>query len=292
MIFTSEEVTEMKRRKKTPIGRRHFIKDQDTIYLAMEDAHKFHNHCYRLFRDKGPAVEQEYVRKEAKLLWPEGVEMEDPAGLKARVYYTLAYNGIKRYNAHDLVSETFLQRLQNVAVGIDDLSGTETFLRDSVNTHYYSFGNRADVIKEDRRMARKNQDTTVDEQPKPGGSRPRLTLFGKPITQVLRWMGREGYSAAQATVAMERLSVPVAQGTINTSISNGQRDAEGLKVAVLDPSEIKELRAAIPGGDLPEPRKSVRKRPVATPKDEEEPKTKAKPKAKAPAKRKRAAKVA
>jgi phosphoribosylformimino-5-aminoimidazole carboxamide ribonucleotide (ProFAR) isomerase len=69
----------------------------------------------------------------------------------------------------------------------------------------------------------------------------RYQLFGHPITSVLRWMGKNGLTVAQAREAVKSLKVGCADGTVAVQVGRGIRD-EG-SIPELTTAEMKKLLA-------------------------------------------------
>jgi hypothetical protein len=97
--------------------------------------------------------------------------------------------------------------------------------------------------KEDGIMAKKEETKTT---------RTRIECLGYPVTQILRWLGANGYTTEQARGAMSALKVPVSEGCISISVPKGRR---GVVDIISLPRELAaKLKAVIPA--LPEPTKA------------------------------------
>lgn len=56
-------------------------------------------------------------------------------------------------------------------------------------------------------------------KPGEGGRGNRYQVFGHPVTAVLRWMGTQGFTAAQAAAALKSLGVEPSLTTIKIQVS-------------------------------------------------------------------------
>ncbi len=72
----------------------------------------------------------------------------------------------------------------------------------------------------------------------------RASLFGQPVTAVIRWMGDDGWSFDQAYAALAKLKIPVADTTIKAQLRAGQRGERG-DPAKLSATQEHELYALI-----------------------------------------------
>ncbi len=76
---------------------------------------------------------------------------------------------------------------------------------------------------------------------KPRGS---YDLFGFPVTAVLRWMGKEGWTFHDARKVLDAYDLQeVADGTIRTQLGCGKRGERG-EPAPLTPEQVKQLEEA------------------------------------------------
>lgn len=65
-------------------------------------------------------------------------------------------------------------------------------------------------------------------------------VFGHPVTAVIRWMGKSGWTFKTARESLDRLSIQVSDATIKTQLSAGQKGQRGA-VANLSDDQIKTL---------------------------------------------------
>lgn len=73
---------------------------------------------------------------------------------------------------------------------------------------------------------------------------PRTDLFGHPVSAVIRWMGKKGWSFDHARSALDNLNCSqVADGTIRTYLQAGKQGLRG-EAAALDADQEAELYAA------------------------------------------------
>ena len=56
-------------------------------------------------------------------------------------------------------------------------------------------------------------------KPGEGGRGNRYQVFGHPVTAILRWMGTQGFTAAQAAAALKSLGVEPSMTTVKIQIS-------------------------------------------------------------------------
>ncbi len=60
----------------------------------------------------------------------------------------------------------------------------------------------------------------------PVGAPPKIIVMGHSVGSVLRWMGYEGLTSAQATIIMEKMKVVVARNTIYRQVHLGRTRAQ------------------------------------------------------------------
>lgn len=68
-------------------------------------------------------------------------------------------------------------------------------------------------------------------------SRSRTSLYGYPITAVIRWMGTDCWDFEEARAAFKALNIPVADATIRAQLRAGERGERG------NPAPINSLQA-------------------------------------------------
>lgn len=83
-----------------------------------------------------------------------------------------------------------------------------------------------------------------DRAPAPTVKGARQSLFGFPVTHVLRWMGKDDWTMQEATVAMQRLGMDVAKATISAQLLAGRKGQRG-EPANLTQDQIKQLYSTI-----------------------------------------------
>lgn len=93
----------------------------------------------------------------------------------------------------------------------------------------------------------------------------RLTAFGHPVTALLRWMGKAGWSRRQARWAVDKLigiagGGAVSDATVATQVIAGrQGDSPHGKPADLGPEQVKRVEALIADCPTDPPRKAEKK---------------------------------
>ena len=139
--------------------------------------------------------------------------------------------------------------------------------------------------KEDKRMAKKmNVKKDSGDNGNGNGNGPgapkRIDCFGHAVTAVLRWMGKEGFTSAQARGVMEELGIQVSPVTVQIQVNAGAKGERG-EPAELSTTDEKTIRS-IAKNIAPRAHQSAEVEP-----EEEKPvKTKAKAKVKDKAKAK------
>lgn len=66
------------------------------------------------------------------------------------------------------------------------------------------------------------------------GGTTRPNIFGHPVTAVLRWMGQEGFDAAQAAKALRRYGVEASPVTIGIQLKAGKTGDRGSPANITD----------------------------------------------------------
>lgn len=132
--------------------------------------------------------------------------------------------------------------------------------------------------KEDKRMASKTKAKKTKKDSNGNGGFGRIDCMGHPVTAVLRWMGKEGFTSAQARGVMEELDVPVSPVTVQIQVNAGAKGERG-EPAELSTTDEKTIRGIA---------KKIPARATQSKDEEEDPKpAKAKPKKKVPPKKKK-----
>lgn len=62
---------------------------------------------------------------------------------------------------------------------------------------------------------------------RPGAGKARETLEGQPVTAVIRWLGKEGWSFDQAKAALVGVGLNPADGTIRAQLTAGKKGQRG-----------------------------------------------------------------
>lgn len=73
------------------------------------------------------------------------------------------------------------------------------------------------------------------------GGKPRTTIFGHPVTAVLRWMGKQGWTFDHAARAVSSFGADIAGGTIKIQLKAGRKGERG-EPAAITPDQEKELK--------------------------------------------------
>jgi hypothetical protein len=112
-----------------------------------------------------------------------------------------------------------------------------------------------------------------------GDDRRTIDCMGYPVTHVIRWFGKNGYSTSQCLYVMEKLGVTVKRGSVNCSIKigrDGHFQGRPLAPAPLTDAEVKTIKKYLAElGDAGLPGKAKSKKEV---KKASKKTTKAKPK--------------
>lgn len=80
--------------------------------------------------------------------------------------------------------------------------------------------------------------------PDNGGSGKRISLFGHPITGVVRWMGKQGWEFEEAKRALERLNMECADSTIRAQLRAGEKGERGEPASITSDQKRELERAA------------------------------------------------
>jgi hypothetical protein len=93
-------------------------------------------------------------------------------------------------------------------------------------------------------------------------SQTRYELFGHPITAVLRAMGKDGWSALDASKAVHAMGIECSDNTVKTQVYRGKKGV--MEPAPLSKGNLQELKKAL-GGETPKANKGKGKKkgPIA-----------------------------
>lgn len=88
--------------------------------------------------------------------------------------------------------------------------------------------------------------TTVDDRParqpvRTGGK--GAELFGHPLTAVMRWMGKAGWTWEQGMTALGKLGIAANESTVKTQVGAGKKGLRG-EPAALTADQIRSLESA------------------------------------------------
>lgn len=94
----------------------------------------------------------------------------------------------------------------------------------------------------------KHADSSYDagqEPPSKGkGGGTRISLFGFPVTAVIRWMGKDAWDYQDTKKALDKLQVQVAEATIRAQLRAGVKGERG-EPAKLSKADVQELYNAL-----------------------------------------------
>lgn len=209
----------------------------------------FMSKCYGL-RQNGERAEQAFVIQCHKSLFGESGLGHDI--MKARVYYKLVLNDMKA--GHPVNKVLYKRAKALIAHGKLDPELEMLF----------------GILKQSKQQ---KGDRIMSENENAFGKK-RIDCMGYAVTAILRWMGANGFSTAQAKAAMASMGVEVSPVTCSIQVSAGRKgDSSRGPVPDLTKDEIATLRSHIPAEGArpaaqPAPKKAPKKAPKPAPTDD------------------------
>lgn len=96
-------------------------------------------------------------------------------------------------------------------------------------------------------MARKSKSAPAKKPaPKKAAAKARVTVLGFAPTAILKWMGKQGWTAEQARNALSKHAIggSVSPATVSTGLSDGRNPKYAGNAAAPTAAQVKQLNAA------------------------------------------------
>jgi hypothetical protein len=140
----------------------------------------------------------------------------------------------------------FLGKIKDIAEELDNADEVKALVKDTKKTliklideyNYvtYTLPELARKAKRGKEINRQDEATVQ--------TRKRYELFGYPVTAVLRWMGKEGWTKKEALKALAHFNVKCSPNTVTIQVRRGAKGGEGYP-APITPEQARQLNQAV-----------------------------------------------
>jgi hypothetical protein len=140
----------------------------------------------------------------------------------------------------------FLGKIKHIAEQLDNDDEVKALVKDTKKTllklideyNYvtYTLPESARKAKREKEINRQDEATVQ--------TRKRYELFGYPVTAVLRWMGKEGWTKKEALKALAHFNVKCSPNTVTIQVRRGANGVEGYPVPIT-PEQARQLNQAV-----------------------------------------------
>lgn len=147
---------------------------------------------------------------------------------------------------HTLAVEAFSlnTRADTIAAAAEKIKATRVKIEAYANyLQDKSKGLLEEVDAANAKLTQQIENLTVERAAMPAASKDSKLVFGHTLTAVIRWMGKQAWTYEQASTALTKLNISVADATIRCQLTAGKKGTRG-EPATLTEKQIKTLTTA------------------------------------------------